>query len=195
MVSAVDLRHTSQRRANELPRRAHPARCGYLPQALPRGQSERRLPARRGGAPRSRFRSGISTAWHGTPAAISACVAMCPRSWAHKGNTSSASARWPFLAAESTPGEPANALLHFRSSRASECRCCPVPDACLGRAAVVSATLDALLSWQGEAGAHVGSRPSLTGLLQNCRPALAGIIGARREFTAAMISSVSIPCR
>jgi hypothetical protein len=64
-----------------------------------------------------------------------------------------------------------------------------------GRAAVVSATLDALLSWQGEAGAHVGSRPSLAGLLQNCRPALAGIIGARCEFTAAMISSVSIPCR
>jgi len=32
-------------------------------------------------------------------------------------------------------------------------------------------------------------------VLQNCRPALAGIIGARREFTAAMISSVSIPCR
>jgi hypothetical protein len=35
---------------------------------------------------------------------------------------------------------------------------------------------------------------TLTGF-QNCRPALAGIIGARLEFTAAMISSVSIPCR
>src|SRR5207244_2788372 len=33
------------------------------------------------------------------------------------------------------------------------------------------------------------------GLLQNRSPALAGIIGARLEWTAAMISSVSIPCR
>lgn len=60
---------------------------------------------------------------------------------------------------------------------------------------MVSATLDALPSWQGEAGAHRGLPLSLTGFLQNCRPALAGIIGARREFTATMISSVSIPCK
>jgi len=32
-------------------------------------------------------------------------------------------------------------------------------------------------------------------VLSELEPALAGIIGARREFTAAMISSVSIPCR
>ena len=55
--------------------------------------------------------------------------------------------------------------------------------------------LDALPSWQGEAGAHRWLPFSLTGSFQNWRPALAGIIGARREFTAAMISSVSIPCR
>ena len=30
---------------------------------------------------------------------------------------------------------------------------------------------------------------------QSCRPTLADIIGARREWTVAMISSVSMPCR
>jgi hypothetical protein len=59
----------------------------------------------------------------------------------------------------------------------------------MGRAAVVLATLCALLFWQGEVGAHVGPH------FADWSFRAAGRRWPASSALAAMISSVSIPCR